>query len=848
MKEKNYFCITPKDLSTGGSGYVLYLQMIWYFSMVFLLMTLVSSGLLYKLWWIYKNAEKEFPETVPYSPKGILSVDVFSLGAVFNYISYDATSKIGGYDSLSDLIYWFMGTNLINSIIFLIAIIIWKNYSASIIDDVDDATLTPSDYTIRVFNIPVEAPVSKVKEIIMKISSDIRAENIHIAKRFDSRIQAFKNLITAAKTIKDLRTIKYRELTEKNPDKTSQEIIELIMDNNYVPESDYFSSYKSAFENFKNACSVCDKIEEEDRLKEGDGYNIDDFENVFAYVTFDHEKHAIDTLKKYLKAKKFRLLKDCLYCCFPAFPEEFTYKNEDGKNIRLELKQCDTEPGDINWENIGLSDTELFVNNFLFILMVVVVSLVSFIVIYFSQSYMNDLDVPVYGCAVVNNLYIRNNNHGLSPNLVKSSDITLAAYHCYVLDNTCNSNQCSAADNTNCATYIEYYQYANDPDHKYEKYCMCESYTADPGDDAMLKYEKTCEQQLDAFNDYTITSYIVTIITMVMNYVMLYTVLLGVPITRPVSKTEEEAKKTVWVFITQFANMSLIPVLVFATKEINYGWYQAVGLGILGNFFLYSITPNISRILSPWIKKYVLKAQGHLMAVDQEDFNNYMAGPNLLEYIYVGYSEFLTFVACCMIFSSSFPVLLPIGFIGLIIMYFVEKLSVTYYYKKVDWSSKLSQYTNDIYLYILAGNLLWTLWVFSNPYLFVYEKDLNQLNSDELKPAETATDMIFKFLGIQNFHEKQVKFLPFWVAFIALIVYQTFEDYILALFYYMFCCFLCIEIDEISGNEDIVTDKPYDPANMVTVVKSYDLRENGYYKRLIDAVQADDDYINENNM
>jgi hypothetical protein len=63
-------------------------------------------------------------------------------------------------------------------------------------------------------------------------------------------------------------------------------------------------------------------------------------------------------------------------------------------------------------------------------------------------------------------------------------------------------------------------------------------------------------------------------------------VLLGVPITRPVSKTEEEAKKTIWVFITQFANMSLIPILVFSTKEINYSWYQAVGLGILGNFFL----------------------------------------------------------------------------------------------------------------------------------------------------------------------------------------------------------------------------------------------------------------------
>jgi len=56
---------------------------------------------------------------------------------------------------------------------------------------------------------------------------------------------------------------------------------------------------------------------------------------------------------------------------------------------------------------------------------------------------------------------------------------------------------------------------------------------------------------------------------MVMNSVMLYTVIYTVPITRPVSKTEEEAKKTVFVFLTQFANMSLIPLIVYSTKEVN---------------------------------------------------------------------------------------------------------------------------------------------------------------------------------------------------------------------------------------------------------------------------------------
>lgn len=114
-----------------------------------------------------------------------------------------------------------------------------------------------------------------------------------------------------------------------------------------------------------------------------------------AYVTFDHEGVAIDTLKKYNEAQKFRWLKDFCFCCCPAFPEEFTYDNENNQKVRLSIMQCDTEPGDINWENIGLSKWELTCRNSIFISMVVAVSLISFVVIYFSQSYMNDLHVPV---------------------------------------------------------------------------------------------------------------------------------------------------------------------------------------------------------------------------------------------------------------------------------------------------------------------------------------------------------------------------------------------------------------------------------------------------------------------
>lgn len=52
------------------------------------------------------------------------------------------------------------------------------------------------------------------------------------------------------------------------------------MDDNFVPEDDSMGVYKMVFNEFKQTCEECDKIEEEDRIEEGDGYNVDDFENV----------------------------------------------------------------------------------------------------------------------------------------------------------------------------------------------------------------------------------------------------------------------------------------------------------------------------------------------------------------------------------------------------------------------------------------------------------------------------------------------------------------------------------------------------------------------------------------
>lgn len=49
--------------------------------------------------------------------------------------------------------------------------------------------------------------------------------------------------------------------------------------------------------------------------------------------------------------------------------------------VRMKLEECKIEPADIYWENIGLSYWEKFYRNFIFFLVVMAVSMISFALI-----------------------------------------------------------------------------------------------------------------------------------------------------------------------------------------------------------------------------------------------------------------------------------------------------------------------------------------------------------------------------------------------------------------------------------------------------------------------------------
>lgn len=87
--------------------------------------------------------------------------------------------------------------------------------------------------------------------------------------------------------------------------------------------------FKSQLEKFKQACLLCDQVEKEEK----DGFDMDDFDKLFAFVSFKTEEKASKILDEYEIAMECRSCKDtwnnylaCCQCCkCDEFPEKFTY-------------------------------------------------------------------------------------------------------------------------------------------------------------------------------------------------------------------------------------------------------------------------------------------------------------------------------------------------------------------------------------------------------------------------------------------------------------------------------------------------------------------------------------------
>jgi len=85
------------------------------------------------------------------------------------------------------------------------------------------------------------------------------------------------------------------------------------------------NTFKNALEGFKKACLACEQLES----AEFGGFSVEDFPNLYAYVTFKTETKAEEIMDEYLEAMECRFCKDTWNswfscCCAFSFPVKFT--------------------------------------------------------------------------------------------------------------------------------------------------------------------------------------------------------------------------------------------------------------------------------------------------------------------------------------------------------------------------------------------------------------------------------------------------------------------------------------------------------------------------------------------
>jgi len=118
-------------------------------------------------------------------------------------------------------------------------------------------------------------------------------------------------------------------------------------------------------------------------------------------VTFRTERSATKILDEYLETSECRECKDIFTCCSEPFDSKFEYSlpdYKDGTIQRLKVLECNVEPGDINWENLGVVGCEKCTRYFYFLTIVILVSSISFAVMIKGHMTLASIPAPT-NCA-----------------------------------------------------------------------------------------------------------------------------------------------------------------------------------------------------------------------------------------------------------------------------------------------------------------------------------------------------------------------------------------------------------------------------------------------------------------
>jgi hypothetical protein len=258
--------------------------------------------------------------------------------------------------------------------------------------------------------------------------------------------------------------------------------------------------------------------------------------------------------------------------------------------------------------------------------------------------------------------------------------------------------------------------------------------------DGTLK-AKVCDQWLtDKFSTLLYTK-IVSISINVINFVLRTFLILLVKFIGEDTKSEQTRSVKVAVFITQFfntaillllfnANMSEQDVPLFsgaltgAYTDFNDDWYVDIGGTITKAMIVASIFPIIEFVmfgLMKWAFKFMDRSfTNDIFRSKKGSIQQYVdleVGPEYM--IHFRYSAILNTCFVCCMYGTGLPMLFPISLFAFLVLYFIERYCVCFYYKQPPmFDDAMTRNTLRILNWAPLVYMLMGLWMSGNRQIF----------------------------------------------------------------------------------------------------------------------------------
>ncbi|CAD8150635.1 unnamed protein product [Paramecium pentaurelia] len=520
----------------------------------------------------------------------------------------------------------------------------------------------------------------------------------------------------------------------------------------------------------------------------------DEYPTLMAFVIFQRIGDKNMFIKEYKTNTNFNFFQTL--CCGKKVEDKYLYKG----NVLKIIPQVDN-PSNINWENLEVSSSNRFLRQIIVGLGVFCLMIITFFIVFainvVSKYSPEDCEIRDYT--------YENTQQWISQASTASEKSQIQQCFCMNLSLT--------------TLYADYFDYCSD-----------------------IIYQYTGIQALQIASAFVI---------LIVNSLLQLLIKSIVTFERYQSLSKKLSGTLTKLFISLFVNTALITLILKANiygfklsyylsspipplqsaqqKEVfpsdfNREWYAVVGAAYVNTWIINIFSPYfIDFVLYP-IKNWFRKREAANAKI-QRDLNKLSVGPEFDLDLY--YANLLNTIFVTLFYCSLIPLMLPLGFLALLIHFLVQKfLLLKFYRKPPSYDEALHDSVFTLLPYSIIMHILIAIWAYGHPYIF-------PSSSDALIDNEGFLDVSKDSVWIRISNSSQISILG--VIFVIILIIKYF--FINPLQYLVkVCCDSEAVVVDFAQEETY--DQIYDQISSVQLA-TYEIRENENYKDLVYSLDSD---------